>query len=37
MLTCSNALAGQQHDARQANTEDGTLAKVEQGERGRSF
>lgn len=35
--TCSDALAGQQHDSGQAHTEDGTLAKVEHGERGGGF
>lgn len=36
-LTCRNALAGQQHDGSQADTEDGTLAKVEHGKCGCSF
>lgn len=36
-LTCCDALTGQQHDARETDTEDGTLAKVEQGERGCGF
>lgn len=35
--TCSDALAGQQHDSGQAHTEDGALAKVEHGERGGGF
>lgn len=33
-LTCSDALTGEQHDAREPNTEDSTLAKVEHGECG---
>lgn len=36
-LTCSDALACQQHDASQSGAEDGTLAKVEHGKRGRGF
>lgn len=35
--TCSNALASQQHDPSEAHTEDGALAKVEHGQRGRGF
>lgn len=33
-LTCSDALTGEQHDARESNAEDGTLAKVEHGQCG---
>ena len=36
-LTCSDALAGQHHDASEADAEDGALAKVEHGERRRGF
>lgn len=36
-LTCCNALASEQHDAGEADAEDGTLTKVEHGERGRGF
>lgn len=36
-LTGSDALAGQQHDASKADTEDDTLAKVQQGKRGCGF
>lgn len=36
-LTCCNALASEQHDGGEADAEDGTLTKVEHGERGRGF
>lgn len=36
-LTCRNAFAGQHHDAGEADTEDGTLAEVEHGERVRGL
>lgn len=35
--TCSDALAGQQHDSGQAHAKNGTLAEVEHGERGGGF
>lgn len=37
MLTCCDAFTGQQHDCSEADAEDGTLAKVEHGERRRGF
>lgn len=36
-LTCCDSFAGQQHDAGEADAEDGTLAKVEHGQCGCSF